>query len=140
MPAKLTALIYVLAACIVILAHDTIPHHHHGFLACPETTHYHEDGSHHDDNADKHGHNDEDNENSFKCLLKQAVILPSGHSKILKCEDFRINLNHDIYLFSDYRLAEVNLLTGLSGYFPDCSLSFTEIVSVTLGLRAPPSL
>lgn len=130
-----------LIANILLLAHAVIPHHHHGSVVCVEQTHCHDDAlphNHHDAGTD-HQH-DGDNNSSY-CILKQSFVDPSSQGKQLKSSEYYWDHHYqDYYILSNFGLANVPDVSKEISYVPVHSTYILPFVTLSLGLRAPPTV
>lgn len=137
---KITAFSFLFLANIILLAHGVLPHHHHEQQVCFINTHCTGDAAIHNHNSTEHSHQHDGTDNA-NCILKQAVIIPSSQSRILKdCDNCIYTHSHDFFIFSnnfafkDLQPSSLNELT-----VPKFSSFFISFVTPTLGLRAPPN-
>jgi len=141
---KKTALLFILLANIVLLAHAVVPHHHHKGLFCTEVTNCQivsEDHRHHLSEPTHEHNGDKSAEN---CVLKQIVVVPVNslrhEFKCVVCDD-----NHA--LVDDFQAV---LSKSEPLFFVPSLVSNAQIVSnfspqsifalSSIGLRAPPSV
>ena len=64
---------YFYTSCnIVLLAHASVPHHHHKSLVCIESNHCQSDSYAHNHSTRTHDHEHDGNAETECCVLKQA--------------------------------------------------------------------
>jgi hypothetical protein len=135
---KRIAIMFVLIANFVLLAHIVMPHHHHEGNVFVLSSHCHQNDNSDDaaNNADhKQHHGNHDNE---CCLLDQDIIIPSNQ---IRLENLSIDNNTSYYDF--HFILESN---KLEFYVPEYKrkiillirFSYAQIANISLGLRAPP--
>lgn len=141
-----TAILFILCANIVLLAHAVIPHHHHDEVACFEviTTEKHDHG-HCCDHQDA-GHQEKHDAGTSNdcCVLNDFMaIIPDNFKQEIKPLNFSFeakNFNH--FLLAVIPAGDELLLSGLTDSFrqnpiPDKCLPAAG--SLGPGLRGPPS-
>lgn len=119
---RATALLFVVIANIIMLAHAVVPHHHHNALISKACCHPHE------------------GESKENCVLQSSILLPSS---FCKQENFLVEdgskLLHNLVFTSvngaPYLAAPI-LCFWLSLEVP--AFCFTSVLASTSGLRAPP--
>ncbi|MGD9977910.1 MAG: DUF6769 family protein [Bacteroidales bacterium] len=134
---RITAILLIFLANVMLLVHAAIPHHHHHGQVCFLNDNI---------QGNTQGNNHEDG-NSDCCNLKQDFILPSDdnpqkESKCLVCDTHHtIPLSLDFYVIIGYAYS--------FRYNPDYFLtihpeySFSTIKDITangVSLRAPPAI
>lgn len=138
---RITAILFILLANVMLLVHAAIPHHHHHGQVCflndniQENTQSSSHSSNHDDGS------------SDCCNLKQDFILPSDdnlqkESKCLVCD-----IHHTLPLSLDFYIAVAQtfnsrndsdyFLTILPKYLFSTIKSF---IAQGISLRAPPAI
>lgn len=138
---RTTAIIFLMLANIVLVAHAVVPHHHHNKQVCIERSHCIHDGftDEHSTNRNNHSHDGENNHDN--CVLKEPVVVLSNEWK----DDFKFNNTTDRSGLDDFQYNIQNstteiLIPGpytiLFEHFNKCS--YSSMVSASLGLRAPP--
>jgi len=135
---RYTAILIILLANTLILAHAVIPHHHHEDKICFTESHCdHED---HDNNKNHEHDHDSDNEHVF-CLLKQIVGVPVNHLKQdYKCPGFDLDqLNNNFHIFlTDVNTNDFVQKVFLVSHHPFISSNYSEHLIKSSGLRGPP--
>lgn len=135
---KYTALFFIFLANIIILTHVVLPHHHHNQQVCYERVHCTNDDAIHTQNSTTHKHQHDGTDNST-CVLKQAVIIPSSHDKIIKsCDNCSDNHIHDFFVLSSIGDIDLQPISHTETTVPEFPSFLTSFVTSTLGLRAPP--
>lgn len=138
---KITALVFITIANLILLAHAVVPHHHHDSVMCMcySLLHNHESGDEHDNSG--HSKFPAEHPENDNCLLNEAVIIPSAQHKIIKSEEsFTVNPLPDLFLMIAIGHDVILPVTGYElKYPPDIVLPFTHL-SYSHGLRAPPVL
>lgn len=135
-----TALLFILLANIILLAHAAIPHHHHKGQVCIESSPCETDCESHEHDATKNDH--EHNCNTVSCVLIQDVILPSNYiNQVSKSFNYPCNQPNfegsQAILFNSglIRFIPPNLPIKL---IPLISSTYSCFVRTGLGSRAPP--
>jgi len=140
---RLTAILFIMLASILLVAHAVVPHHHHNKQICFERSHcIHDDLTHeHGTNPGSHSHDGENNHED--CVLKDPVVVLSNESK----PDFRFineNVLSGLDGFHDYLLNNSTefLIPALSSYVYErvTDSLYPSLLSASLGLRAPPAV
>jgi hypothetical protein len=134
---------FVLAANIILLAHAIIPHHHHKAeetIVCSKTQ---TDGIVHKHTSNKSEHEHHSGRDYDCCLLKQVEVIPANSFRqVCKCKDF--NDTHS--QLCDYQAVLTDNKTNISvpefeiNPGPLIQFTYSQIVHVSLGLRAPPTV
>lgn len=139
---KYTAILFILLANIILLAHAVTPHHYHQGKVCIESSHCHasDDTHSHDKTETEHEH--DNNSTPEYCALKQVVLVLPNQSKqkheYPDCTDNHIPqigyhavlLNTNLSTFTPSKLSNLHSCFSLSSY------KYT--ISSGIGLRAPP--
>jgi len=130
-----TAIILILLATVILLAHAFVPHHHHMSQICLElfNDHQHDESRNH--------HENESNTDLAYCISIQTYLKPSENTKqIVTCKinDFKvIKFETSIKsVISDQNkdfLKDV-IFTKIS---PLITTSYSYFIKTSLGLRAP---
>ena len=139
---KTIALVFLIFANFILMAHAVIPHHHHQQILCVEKTHCNGDKESHEHSFPARDHQHDGDSNPFSCILKQAIALPVNPGRELSdcisilshfALDYIINFNliENEFLTPDYQAGN---------YIPFLSAEYTNYVSSFLGLRAPPAV
>jgi len=143
------SLSFILLANIILLAHAVIPHHHHDTIPVVIISHHehdrkaHEHHHHHDDNepvnscdaSDSHAHNGFED-----CILANLFFRLENERQ----EFQTVNCDFGLLLWlspllSGYELPPIINDTGLPfRQHPLQPSYFTDYISQSLGLRAPP--
>ncbi len=139
---RTTAIVFVLLANLLYLAHAVVPHHHHNKLVCLGESqgliHSNSSGHSHDNDSDNHDGKD----NSDECILKELTALPSNEWKQeLKFSANDYNPDDKIAFFnSSLFIGEDAFIPLILQFIPVhyINSSFSFYVSSSLGLRAPP--
>lgn len=138
---RLTAILFIMLASFLLVAHSVVPHHHHNKQICFDKSH-----CIHDDlkveqgtNSDSHRHDGENNHEN--CVLRDPVVLFSNQWKtdfnlISETDHWGLDGVHDNLLKS---ITEF-LIPVLSSYVYErvTDSLYPSLVSASLGLRAPP--
>ena len=139
---RITGICILVLVNILLLAHTIIPHHHHQTQVCLQNSHCQDDGIAHKHSNHEPQHEHDGKNNSDNCILKQAIVLPGNQVK----QEFK-NLNNADYHshFNDYQFILLNtdkavIIAFFSLNTADFSFTtpFSDFVSSSLGLRAPP--
>ena len=132
-------------ACLVMLAHAVVPHHHHDNMACfvlpmdSEDAHDHDCCDQEEDHQEKH---DADHTNDC-CLLNDILaIIPDSY----KSENLTIDFSCDYYDISHYSsiISASECEQGHEISYRDfrqkpfLDNSYEVYATHSLGLRAPP--
>jgi hypothetical protein len=139
---RITSIIFLLLANLIILAHAVVPHHHHQRLVCIEKEHCINDS-----NTDKNvtfedNHIHDGNNNSADCVLNETIVVSTNQWK----QEFKFKSNtsdpsgHNDFQNSSLNNGSETLYTVSSHFVSDhtFNFSYTNLVSASLGLRAPP--
>ena len=144
-----TAIVLVLLANIVLLAHAVIPHHHHDSALCFSTTHENTCCEHdHGDSHEHHHHSpisedanhDSDTDHDFvNCLLNQVFLIPSNHLNLeSKTLDFDLGVD---FVSTDIRISTNNNIayySWIKEFPPLLEHSYPLFIQRSIGLRGPP--
>ena len=127
---KVISLSFLLLANVVMLAHSVIFHHHDNPMSVVLC-------------AEDHEHHCPDTETPSKCCTFQNCLLGAPYTK---ADDFKPikqgfdNFEFIVIISSSNRITPITDLTGLpfrqKPYLP---LFYSEFVSQSMGLRAPPA-
>jgi len=139
---RISAISFVLLANIIILAHAVIPHHHHKSEVCFVNSHCQANDESHKHTAAGHDHEHDGNNFCQNCVLKTVVILPANHlrqeGKSFNCVDNRPEFDGFHAILFDSGLIK-HILPDFSNTPPPLlSSSYSSLVRIGLGLRAPP--
>lgn len=137
---KTTAIIFILLANIVLLAHAVFPHHHHNQQVCLSNSHcQHSDNDSSTHPADcTHEHGSENPVTT--CTLKQLVIIPANQGKIEPVILYLENFTDCFILQPEYSNAlQSTELLRINPYPKDVPL-FQTFLDDSQGLRAPPAV
>jgi hypothetical protein len=134
---KTTAIIFILLANIILLAHAVLPHHHHDQQVCLSLSHNHR--SNNDYPADCTHENGSGSPVS-NCILKQLVIVPANQARI---EPVVLYLENFTYCFilqtgNLFELQSAELVR--KNPYPKDVPIFQSFLDYSQGLRAPPSV
>ena len=133
------------AANIVLVAHIAIPHHHHGNVEiCFFHTHCKDSKeAHHHEQHDTHNHEHEGNPLSDKCCIIDHVYFASHNNIKIAC---RAHTNCDcgqmLYALISKTLSIQDFVDDTEIHFrqnPYAPLFYSEFISQSNGLRAPPA-
>jgi len=137
---RVSAILFIMLANIILLAHTVISHHHvKGIPSVVMLLH-----DHHDDHHDSTKHHDEgqdhdDNEGTERCILKLTFFSPSDSSKSDKCIEHSDKSVTTEAIPSDYERLSVAIQLFLSlSPPPDLNIFYSVFVNQGCGLRAPP--
>lgn len=139
---RLPAILFILVANIVLLAHAVIPHHHHEKEVCIVSSHCDSDGDSHNHDKAEHKHQHHGGNSVDHCVLQQILISPPNK---IKHEIKSLDLDTNLFL-TDYSQAifndNSNDLVCFSSYLkskpPSITYTYLNYASTVLGLRAPP--
>ena len=138
---RTAAIVLIMIANIMILAHAVIPHHHHNKQVCLINSHFTNESftDEHGTDQDSHSHHRENN--SDDCVLKLPLVIFSNQWKT----DFKIKNIPDRSSLDDFHYNLLNNKTEfqiqvLSSFYYEriTHSSYSSLVSASLGLRAPP--
>jgi hypothetical protein len=138
MKRRITAIIFILLANIVLLAHAVIPHHYHEVKICLENTHCQNDETHHQGTTeDEHEHDGD--KSSRTCILNQSVILFSNQKK----EAFFVIYDTDRHqqfftVINSNGINEIQSTVLWDDLFPTTHTGYSSYIFKCIGLRAPP--
>lgn len=139
---------FILLANMVMLAHSLVPHHHHNGNPVAICVNYHE----HNNATDKHRHHadtlpreqsanpDRHCNGIFEdCALSSILVKIGNDKQALQCIDFEFDPSPCLPVFSINPITKTTDLEGLPfrqhPYILQC---YTDFVTQSLGLRAPP--
>lgn len=140
---RVTAIIFILLANIILLAHAVIPHLHNDGLPSlvkPHSAHSHSchfEG--HDHNTSDH--EPDTNNDVYACILKQVIYPPTNNPHRLDCQCNNCNGDFHSYqaiLLSLYRFTSNIPIQQTTGAPPFVQSFYSVHVSQSSGLRAPP--
>lgn len=138
---RITAILFILLANIILLAHAVIPHLHNNGL--PSLVKLHSIHSHnlqydaHDHNAKDH---EPDTDIDASCILKQSYP-PSNSSFRLECQcnDCTVDYHSNLAIINNINRFNLSIPPKLKNSSPPILDSFYSVhVSICSGLRAPP--
>lgn len=136
------ALIFIILANILILAHAVVPHHHHHKQVCLVNSHYINDNIPGEQNTNRENHNHDGEKNSDECILKEPVIVSTNQWRgNFKFSNILLDLNEHNEFYNGLSNARTEFLfpvfsRHVSIYF--INSTYSSLVSSSLGLRAPP--
>ena len=139
---RVTPIVFIVLANILLLAHVVLPHHHHHKQVCLVKSHCINDNisSGHSSGKESHSHDGENNTND--CVLKELIAVPSNGWK----QEFKFasstNNQQDHGAFQ-YNLLNIGEEAITAIFLQSFSVhkkkySYSYYVSTSLGLRAPP--
>jgi len=139
---RTTAIVFIILANILILAHAVVPHHHHNKQVCLINSHCINESFTDEHGANKDSHSHDGGNNSDDCVLKEPIVVLSNQWKT----DFKFNNNtSDRSGLDDFHYNLLNsstefLISVLSSFIYEryTDSSYPSLISVSLGLRAPP--
>jgi hypothetical protein len=139
---RTTAIIFIILANMLVLAHAVVPHHHHHKQVCFINSHCINDNIADEQNTNRDNHSHDGEKNSDDCILKAPVIVSTNQWKI----DFKFNdKTSDQSGHFEFYNCQSNTRTEFvfplfsrfaGSYFNNSS--YSSLVSASLGLRAPP--
>lgn len=139
---KRIAILFVLFATILLLAHAFVPHHHHKDHICLSPHHCSADGHAHESEIPINDHQHDGQNDSEFCVLKQAVFIPShqnyfdkywpGNDKPLPFLDFQA-----IVFANEWISDEPGIV--LSVFECTADSNYSQFAISSSGLRAPPA-
>lgn len=141
MKRKKVALIFLIVANIILLAHAVLPHHHHDKVVCVESSHCQTADLGHKHSAKAHSHQ-HDTENSNCCVLKQAVAIPANQTRNeTECDGCSVDHSFDTH-FTLTKIVTVGAIPEklVAHSVPDFSFWIPSYIAHSLGLRAPPTV
>jgi hypothetical protein len=139
---RLTAILFLMLASILLVAHAVVPHHHHNKQVCFEKSH-----CIHNDLKEERGtspvsHSHDGENNHDDCALKDPVVLTTNDWK----PDFKFINSSERSFFDGFHENLLNNSTEwpipvLSPYVYErvTDSLYPYLVSASLGLRAPPA-
>lgn len=139
---KSTAIVFIILANILVLAHAVVPHHHHHKQVCLINSHCINDNVADEQNTNRDNHSHDGEKNSDDCILKEPVIVFTDQWKI----DFKFNpktseqTGHNQFYINQSKPGTKFLFPVFLGHIPSYlnTSSYSSLVSASLGLRAPP--
>ncbi len=139
---RITAIVVVLFANVVLLANIVIPHHHHSESEmCIIGSHCDSDSHDHDKKTDDHHHSHSPNSNSGHCALNQVYLIPADNVKqdlgisIFVCDKYRFP-NILALIFNEEARDVAPVISNRHIFFN--YYTYFEYVVESKGLRAPP--
>jgi hypothetical protein len=137
---KTTAIVFILLANIVLMAHAVLPHHHHELQVCLNLSHCH----HPEQNSPKHpadcNHEHDSGSPVTNCILKQLVIVPAYQGRIEPVVLYLENFTDCFILQTGYSVEfQFTELFRINPYPKDVPL-FQTYLDYYQGLRAPPTV
>ena len=137
----------LLVANLLLLAHASIPHHHHEngeicFLSYFEKC---EKNVHHTERTDRcsHKHENEGNTSSEKCCSIDNIYTPSNNNIKFVCPfHVKYDCKHTLYALISSTLNINDFVDDKIIHFRQnpLLLFYSQIISGSIGLRAPPVL
>ena len=132
---KTVALIFVLMANIVLLAHAVVPHHHHNpvdvCLAIDAGSHRHGDVA-----ADPHASHDHGT--TLECIIGDIIVRGADDRLGLALSEWHPVLDIDFYIVPVAESIALELMEGGHAFAPAQEVHTPEVFSSAFGLRAPP--
>jgi hypothetical protein len=139
---KVTPIVFILLANILLLTHAVLPHHHHNKQVCLIKSHCINDNNSKGHSSDNESHNHDDENNSNDCVLKELIAISSNDWK----QEFKFtasahyqqdhaSFHYDLLNIGEEAVTAI-LLQSVSVH--KVKYSYTYYVSASLGLRAPP--
>jgi hypothetical protein len=141
---RTTAILLILLANIILMAHAFVPHHHHKSEVCIDNPYGHADSdSHKHSDIEKNNNHDGKNEKEY-CVLKEFVAIPINRL-IKEIKSFDYSDNHVLLdkfhsILLDNGLKAFVSLIKAKAYLPLNTSSYIHFLETSLGLRAPPSV
>ncbi|MGE0020795.1 MAG: DUF6769 family protein [Draconibacterium sp.] len=137
---KTTAIIFILLANIILMAHAVFPHHHHDqqvFLNLSHCQHTNNDSSTHPADCT---HEHDSSSPVTNCILKQLVVVPANQGRIEPVVLYLENIADCFILHSGYSdELQCTELFRINPYPKDVPL-FQTYLDYSQGLRAPPTV
>jgi len=132
-------------ANILLVAHIAIPHHHHENVGiCFFNTHCTDSKeAHHHKKNDTHNHEHEGNPFSEKCCIIDNVYFSTQNNIKIACRSHtNCNCGQTLYALISETLHIHDFVDDIVIHFrqnPYVPLFYSEFISQSIGLRAPPA-
>ena len=142
---KAVCYIALCAANILLVAHIAIPHHHHENAGvCLFDTHCKDSKeAHHHEQHDTHNHEHERNPFLDKCCIIDDIYAPTHNNIKLTCRfHTSCDCEQTLYALISTPLYTHDFVDDIIVHFrqnPFVPLFFSEFISQSIGLRAPPA-
>jgi len=136
---KYSACIFLCLATILLLAHDAVPHHHHGGVACFLGEHCHDHKAGYPDGGTSSNHSDHSSEHN-DCLLEELVFthrLCCGSGATSEPQK-HIDGSGAIGFAAESFLLRIHFRSTAILPLADHHLTLTGKPFLSFGLRAPP--
>lgn len=144
MPKRFFALLFASIASLIFLAHEAIPHHHHGGKICFDFMQHHNScGWPTDDHGPQQHQNTPDQKSEECCVLNQMVLLYPYGTRLTIASAQQPVQNKAPSIINITILPLLNLPAGTGKNLPfrqhpPCPTYLSEFAGSNLGLRAPP--
>lgn len=139
---RIPAIVFIILANVVLLAHAVIPHHHHEEEVCIVASHCESDSQAHDHDDAKHNHEHDGEDNVDDCVLQQILISPPNkikhEIKSLNIDADRFQADHSQAISVENKFVLACFSSILKAKPPLLIFSYLNFASTVLGLRAPP--
>jgi len=137
---KTTAIIFILLANIILMAHAVFPHHHHEQQVCLNFSNCHHTGNNSPTHADDCAHEHDSCSPVTNCILKQLVVVPAGQGRIEPVVLYLENIADCFILQSGYSdELQFTELFRINPYPQEIPL-YQTFLDYSQGLRAPPAV
>ena len=134
---KIVSLSFLLLANVVILVHSVVFHHHDHLtpvVLCVISQEHHCDGT-----TEHHCH---DTENTNKCCIIENCSLNAPFTKANSCKLIKPVFNNFDFIINNIPANQITQIADLKGLpfrqKPYLPLFYSEFISQSMGLRAPP--
>ena len=134
---KIAAIVLILTANIILMAHAVIPHHHHeDDKSIADPGHQHE--------IPHHGHERDGAQTDHAFILDEEIVLRLTQGRyfvdITKLQDNPSSQFHSIGLVGHYKPVEYLPVMNSDASIPLMASSYICFTISSCGLRAPPSI
>lgn len=139
---RVTPIVFIMLANILLLAHAVLPHHHHHKQVCLVQSHCINDNISTGHSTGKESHNHDGENNQDDCVLKELIAIPSNDWK----QEFKFTASdyhqqdNDAFHYNLLNIGEeaITAIFLQSVSVHEIKYSYSYYVSTSLGLRAPP--
>ena len=139
---RVPAILFIILANIVLLAHAFIPHHHHEKEVCIVSSHCESDSDSHNHDSANHKHHHHGENNVDGCVLQQILISPQNK---IKHEIKRVNLDNDLFHTDSFQALLIGNHFVLASFLdlpktepPILFFTYQNYAGKVTGMRAPP--
>lgn len=141
---KNIALLFILSANLVFLAHVLVPHHHHKSEIFVINGEFESDCNSDSHTAAEHNHEQEEDGNTNYCAVTKLFVIPQKHVnldlELLKISNIDLLSNFVLAIFID----EISFNQIVNNYAttrpPYLKNKFIHFIPLTKGMRAPPKV